>query len=374
MAYEDMEYEVILDRMLDRVLETYPNIDTREGSLIYNALAPAALELAIMYTELDNVLNESFVATASREYLIKKCEEVGIDPTIFDATYGEFEAHFNVEIPINSRWNCDTYNYEVISYIGESTTESDEYVETIYKYRLKCETEGTSPNTLLGDLTPIDFVPVGLYYAKLEECLVYGENEADDERVREAYINKVKNVNNNGNLAQYGIWCEEFRGKFGSIGNYNIIPRMEGVPNTINIFILNSENEVASSELINEVQTYFDPLNDNGKPTGMGNGVAPVGAIVKVETGDRYYLGVSATITFEEGYNDTSAIEKAITEYFKEITFKQDRISYMQLGATILNVEGVASITNLKLNGSPGDFILGGRMIPLLGPTEWVVD
>ena len=61
MAYEDMEYEVILDRMIDRVAEQYPNLDTREGSIIYNALAPAALELAIMYVELDNVLNESFI-------------------------------------------------------------------------------------------------------------------------------------------------------------------------------------------------------------------------------------------------------------------------------------------------------------------------
>ena len=49
MAYEDMTYEVILKRMINRVIDKYPNIDYREGSLIYNALSPAALELAIMY-------------------------------------------------------------------------------------------------------------------------------------------------------------------------------------------------------------------------------------------------------------------------------------------------------------------------------------
>ena len=66
MAYENMTYEVILKRMMDRVTEQYPNLDNREGSLIFNALAPAAIELAIMYTELDNVLKESFIDTASR--------------------------------------------------------------------------------------------------------------------------------------------------------------------------------------------------------------------------------------------------------------------------------------------------------------------
>ena len=66
MAYENMTYEVILQRMMERVTTKYPNLDNREGSIIFNALAPAALELAIMYTELENVLNESFVETATR--------------------------------------------------------------------------------------------------------------------------------------------------------------------------------------------------------------------------------------------------------------------------------------------------------------------
>lgn len=65
MAYESQTYEVILSRMIARVAAKYPNLDTREGALIFDALAPAALELAVMYTELDNALNESFVNTAS---------------------------------------------------------------------------------------------------------------------------------------------------------------------------------------------------------------------------------------------------------------------------------------------------------------------
>ena len=51
--FEDMTYEVILKRMLDRVKNS---IDKREGSIIYDALAPAAVELSIMYDELDTSL------------------------------------------------------------------------------------------------------------------------------------------------------------------------------------------------------------------------------------------------------------------------------------------------------------------------------
>lgn len=67
--YESITYEVILQRMINKVLEQNPNIDTREGSIIYNALAPAAVELQNMYIELDTILNESFADTQSRSTL-----------------------------------------------------------------------------------------------------------------------------------------------------------------------------------------------------------------------------------------------------------------------------------------------------------------
>lgn len=43
--YEEVTYEEILERMLERVPD---DMDKREGSLIYDALAPAAIELQIM--------------------------------------------------------------------------------------------------------------------------------------------------------------------------------------------------------------------------------------------------------------------------------------------------------------------------------------
>ena len=119
MAYEDMTYELILKRMMDRVTDKYPNLDNREGSIIFNALAPAAVELAIMYTELTNALNESFVNTASREYLLIGCQQMGMDISVFEASSGVHKGEFNVRVPIDSRWNCDLYNYVVTEYIGQ---------------------------------------------------------------------------------------------------------------------------------------------------------------------------------------------------------------------------------------------------------------
>ena len=67
--YENMTYEVILQRMLDRVPDT---MNKREGSIIFDALAPAAVELTLAYMQFDMVLNESFGDTASRDYSLSE--------------------------------------------------------------------------------------------------------------------------------------------------------------------------------------------------------------------------------------------------------------------------------------------------------------
>ena len=74
--YENQTYEKILDRMLARA----GGLDTREGSLVWYAGAPAAAELQNLYIELDTVLRESFADTASRDYLVLRARERGLSP------------------------------------------------------------------------------------------------------------------------------------------------------------------------------------------------------------------------------------------------------------------------------------------------------
>ena len=73
--YEEITYEEILDRMLERVPDS---MDKREGSVIYDALAPAAVELMQMYIELDTILQVTFADTSMGEFLDRRCAERGI--------------------------------------------------------------------------------------------------------------------------------------------------------------------------------------------------------------------------------------------------------------------------------------------------------
>ena len=356
MIFEDMTYENILHRMIGRVTEKYPNLDTREGSILFNALAPAALELAVMYTEIENAINESFVETATREYILKGCEQMGMDISVFDASAGTFEGVFNVQVPIGSRWNCDLFNYTVTELI-------DTTAEGYYSYKMLCESTGSGANNVTGTLTPITDSPEGLTYAELVECLIEGENETSDEGIRASYFEYVKNTASDGNVGQYKRWCAEYDG----IGNSKIFSLWNGA-NTVKVSILSTSNRAASDTLIAEFQEYLDP-----GVTGMGDGVAPIGAFVTVSTATEIPIDVSATVTMKSGYTDTTPISTALNNYFSEIAYEKSAVAYMTLGAIILSATGVDSISNLLVNGGTADILLNGEEIPILGNVNWTV-
>ena len=67
--FEENDFDTLMERMLENVSD---ELDKREGSVIYDAIAPAALELANMYVALDVVMDEVFADTASYYYLIKR--------------------------------------------------------------------------------------------------------------------------------------------------------------------------------------------------------------------------------------------------------------------------------------------------------------
>lgn len=363
MAYEDQLFNNILDRLLTRVIYNCPDIDTREGSFIYNALAPAALELETLYQELDMFHAETFAATATREGLLKRASEIGLE--VKDASNAEFKGRFNVDVPLGTRFNNAYYNYAVTEKIG---TEVDGDV-TYYTAVLTCETAGSAPNAILGDITPIDYV-ANINHAELVECLIEGEEEEDTEALRVRYFKKVNDRLTDGNVAQFEWWCENYDG----IGSYKILPLWNGA-NTVKVSILSSSNTPASDKLIEEFQEYLDPGSK-----GMGDGVAPIGSIVTVDTATAFPIFVTFKAKLVDGYTFdeklTAEVTEAIRNYLASISYNKNTVNYLMIGATILDCEFIDSISNLLVNGSSSDITIGEEYVAVMGdgnPVEWQV-
>jgi uncharacterized phage protein gp47/JayE len=346
--YESNTYDLILSRMLQAV----PNmLDKREGSLIYDAIAPAAVELAQMYIELDVVLNEAFADTASREYLIKRAAERGLSPN--EATYAVCKGKFNIDIIAGERFNLNNYNYTVSEKMDSGV------------YKLACETSGTGPNGNYGILIPIDYIE-GLESASLTEVLIPGEEEEETEVFRERFYSSLSTKSFGGNRADYIEKTNAING----VGGTKVYPTWNG-GGTVKLVIINSSYGKASDTLIGTVQNQIDPILNQGN----GLGIAPIGHKVTVESVIETVVNIAFTITYQSGYafaDIISYINAMIDTYFIELkkTWADSdnlivRIS--QLEARLLNITGVVDVTGTTINGIAANLVLDTNIIPIRG-------
>lgn len=346
--YENMTFQNILENLLSRVSD---DIDKREGSIIYNALAPAAIEIQNIYIQLDWILNQTFADTAQREYLIRRCAERGIYPE--EATKAVLRGAFNIDIPIGSRFSLDTLNYIVKEKIQDNV------------FNLECETAGKSGNQHLGSIIPINYIE-GLNIAELTEVIIPGEDEEETEVLRKRYITSLDAQAFGGNIADYK---QKTKGVAG-VGGVKVYPIWNG-GGTVKLVIIDSNFNAPSDDLVNKVQVLIDPSEYQGE----GIGLAPIGHVVTVNKVSETPINITTEITYQDewSYEDVKpGIFKCIDSYFTELaaTWEESkslvvRISHIE--TRLLGIEGILDIANTTLNGQIKNLILQDDSIPLRG-------
>ena len=351
--YENITFESIMERMLEKVPST---MDKREGSVIWDALAPAAIELQNVYIQLDTVLNETFADTASLHYLVKRAAERGIAQ--IKASQAVLQGEFTpitMELATGTRFSCDNLNYVITEKIDDGI------------YKLTCETAGTEGNTHFGTLIPIDYI-AGLETAELTGLLIPAEDDEDVEALRKRYLESMTSQAYGGNIADY----KEKTLKIDGVGGVKVTPVWNG-GGTVKLTIIDSEYKVPSNDVIELIQNTIDPVGYSGK----GMGLAPIGHVVTVFGVQSRAVNITTTITYQSGWNWDSAksyILNAIDEYFKELgQLWEDTesegliVRISQLESKILGCEGVLDISGTALNGSAANLSLGTDEIPVRG-------
>lgn len=358
--YENQTENVILNRMLGNVPS---DIDKREGSIIYDASMPAAIEFMLLYATVDYFIKNTFGDTAERKFLILRAKERGLAP--YPATYaivkGECTPN-NINISVGTRFSYDDVNYFITESLGNG------------QYLLKCETVGTIGNKPSGKLVPIDYVK-GLEFAQLLEVTIPGEEEETTEDFRTRYLNSFENQAYGGNIYDYREKVNAIEG----VGGVKVYPVWNG-GGTVKIVFMTSEFKPPTEEFIQQVQTKIDPTQNNGE----GLGIAPIGHIVTVEGAKNANIKIDLNVTFDNGSfeNYKSKIEKIIDDYFLELNSKWEdtqrvtidayenkgivvRIS--QIESRILDIEGVDDIEHTKLNELEENLILDVNALAIRG-------
>lgn len=346
-----MTYEEILNDMLSRVPS---DIDKREGSIIYNALAPAALKLAEAYFAIKNNLDLAFLDTTEGDYLTRKCSEYGVErkQAVNAIRKGSFYNSSNVlmDIPIESRFRINDIALIAVEKMSPGI------------YKLKVEQPGAIGNVYEGNMIPINNIE-GLGSAILGEIVVFGEDVESDDKLRLRTKNSISNPSSDGNKNQYIEWASEFLG----IGRCKVFSLWNGT-NTVKVSITNSLNQVASPQLISDFQNYLDP-----EITGLGNGKAPIGSKVTVTTGTKKLININADVILNQGYTQPEGAAEVVIKYLSSITYLKNNISYIGLAAEFLTLPSIAEVRNLTINGGTNDIALLDEEIPTLNSLNLVV-
>lgn len=350
--YEDETQSTILARMLARVNS---GLDKREGSIIYDATAPASVELAQLYIALGNVLDKVFADTAPREYLIRRAAERGLSPD--SATYAVGVGAFTGTMPtVGARFSGKSYNWAV--------TEIRDGV-----YYLTCETPGDDPNGDLGQLLPIEYIE-GLETAHLTSIAIYGEDEEETEHFRQKYFNSFSGLAFGGNKKDYydkitsqpGVGgCKVFRAT-NAAG--------EKVGGHVLAVITDSEYGVPTTALVETVQQVIDPKQDQ-----EGDGLASIGHICHIQAVTGRSIAVAASITYGDGYSFSTlkaSIESVIDEYLAALNKTWDSetrltVRLSSIESRILGIPGIIDIAGTTLNGSESNITLGEKEIAIRG-------
>lgn len=398
--YENITYEELVKRMMDRALASNKNLDSREGSILWLAEAPAAVELQNLYIALDNVLKETFADTASRDYLILRARERGLTPLPATAAVLEMTiTPATLTLKMGERFSIGELNYFVSKEVGGGV------------YEITCETLGEIGNEYGPTVIPIEYVE-GLETCQITARLIPGEDEEDTEVFRQRYFDSLNLQAFGGNRADYlqkvnaipGVGgVKVYRAWNSDIAPATLIPPEEAeawidslpqlppniavwlqtvfqagknklltVGGTVKLVIIDSTFLPPSSTLVDQVQTAIDPTQNAGE----GVGIAPIGHVVNVfpVTGETINLSFALYYQREWSWEDVKAyVEEAVNGYFKELakswadSTEPLIIRISQIESRLIDITGILDVAQTKINGEAANYTLPADTIPILG-------
>ena len=365
---EAQNFDYWLNLMLDNVPD---DIDKREGSIIYDAIAPAAMVNAQQSLSLANIIRETYIKTAQGEFLDYRAVEHGTNR--YTATNTEVKARFKdddgnpVNVNVGDRFASIAESpifYTVIKANDDGTAE------------MQAEEAGTSANSYLGQILPVT-PNDNLAWAEIAEITIPAKDEENDEHLRARLLNSNSWVAYGGNVADY----LDMTSKISDVGATQVYPVWNGA-GTVKLVILNNDLMPASQTLIKKVKEEIDPEDNETQ----GYGLVPIDHQVTVVAPETFEVNIAMNVTTAENANidtirtnikasleelfkslrkDWSVIDSATGRGYKLIIYRSKILS------RVMTLEGVANATMPQLNGEDEDLQLvfnnTTSQLPVLG-------
>lgn len=247
----------------DRMFQNLPSdLDKTEGSYIWDALSPAAIELAQAAIWAQEVLRRGFAGTSFGPYLDLRCAEHGVirRPAVEATGKVKFLGKVGsvigkgtrVATPADANTNTPSLEFQTTSEVT-LVLDSNSGNGTGYA-GIKAVEAGSAGNVPGGSINVLISPVSGVSSVINEAATTGGLDIEEDSSLLARFLQKVRSTSAGGNKADYINWTMEVPG----VGGVTVVPVRDG-PGTVSIAILNNNKGPANQALVDEVQKYIAP-------------------------------------------------------------------------------------------------------------------
>jgi uncharacterized phage protein gp47/JayE len=341
----------IMTRMLQKLPQFY---DKREGSTIWDILAPIAVEEEILFSYMNDILEATFIPRSFGAYLDLLGLNHGIIRRLATKATGvvTFTGTSAIAVPVGFRVSNTVARSEQLA-IFTTDTEVTLVDQGGGVFQVDADVTaveaGTRSNLLVGQVNYLLDAISGLTSVTNDADFAGGTNDEDNANLKSRLIRHVAEPTHGGNISDYEEWAEEVDG----VGKVHVEPLWNG-NGTVRVLILTSEGLTPPAALLTAVKDYIDPDNGNG------GGKAPIGATVTVSAPSLITIDVTATIVLASGAVEAEVItevETNLTNYINDLDIGADVLFY-SIASIILDSVGVKTITALTVNGGGIDIAI----------------
>ena len=325
MLFSEQTYETLIKRILEN--SSANNLDTREGSVSFNLLAPLTEELAKAYISMGDILNLAFIEDTFDEYLDKRVNEFGIYRKLGEKASGAIKVTGSDGTFIGNSTIVTSNGLEYIV-LNDIVLPNEDilYVEAMdigYKYNLPAGSTFELAEPIFGVETLTN-----------ETAFENGSDIETDEELRERFKYIIQNPRTSGNINDYKAWALECDG----VGRVKVYPLWNG-NGTVKIVIIGNDNMPCSDETIQNTYNHIEEKR-------------PIGATVTVITPDLLELNFDIEIKLDSAYSLDDAkehIQNVLTEYIENLEEYED-IIYIKALSAVGDLDSINDITNFKIN------------------------
>jgi uncharacterized phage protein gp47/JayE len=347
--FEDQTFDVIMQRMLSRIPDDF---DKRQGSVIWDMLAPSALELEQAYQQFSlrakwfllvgpDIPSDILEARAADVGITRKAAVKATGTVIFNGLAGTV-------IPVNTRVSTNDPNPIFFQTIEEATVTENGTVSVV----VEAETGGVIGNVPVGSISVLVDEIDGIEGVTNPQAFDNGINEESDESLLSRYFERVLTPSSSGNDADYIRWAKEVPG----IGYVRVFRRWNG-PGTVRVVVITDQKKSPSPQMIASVKENIEAKR-------------PTLADVTVDGAREVSIDIDVKVTLNDQATVETALQQiknSINDYLMNVAFFEQIVRYAKIGEAILNAGYVLDYENLKINNGTSNIKLNDDEIAVLG-------